>query len=98
MYLLSAHSFRFDARGANYYYPGQRYAWPSQIKDAHGKQGKILPVPIYYTWVERYIVDKMPCLRAYALGGLELPTLWLLRGESIMLHYTTVLPLYLKVH
>ena len=22
-------------------------------KDAHGKQGKILPVPIYSTWVER---------------------------------------------
>ena len=27
-YLLSAHSIRFDAHGANYYYP--HYAWPSQ--------------------------------------------------------------------
>ena len=37
------------------------------------------------------IVDKMLCLRAYALGGLEPPTLWIW-GEST-LHYTTVLPL-----
>ena len=28
-------------------------AMPGHHKDAHGKQGKILPVPIYYTWVER---------------------------------------------
>ena len=27
-------------------------------------------VPIYYTWVER----DMPCLGAYALGGIEPPT------------------------
>ena len=26
-------------------------AMPGHHKDAHGKQGKILPVPIYYTWV-----------------------------------------------
>ena len=39
------------------------------------------------------IVDKMPCLRAYALGGLEPPALWL-RGEST-LHYT-ILPYFGK--
>ena len=28
-------------------------------------------VPIYYTWVERDIVDKMPCLGAYAPSGIR---------------------------
>ena len=28
-------------------------AMPGHHKDAQGKQGKFLPVPIYYTWVER---------------------------------------------
>ena len=49
VYLLSTHSIRFAAHGANYYYPG--YARPSQRRTRQTR--KILPVPIYYTWVER---------------------------------------------
>ena len=49
VYLLSAHSIRFDAHGANYYYPG--YAWPSQ---RHSRQTrKNLTCTHFYTWVER---------------------------------------------
>ena len=65
-------------------------AMPGHHKDAHGKQGNILPLPLYYTWIEREtIVDKMPCLGTYALGGLEPPTLWL-RSKSTLSY--TVLP------
>ena len=47
MYLLSAHSIRFDVHGANCYYPGYQ-------KDGHGKfEKKLLAVPIYSIWVER---------------------------------------------
>ena len=49
VYLLSAHSIRFDAHGANYYNP----AMLSYHKDSHGKQEKILLVPIYHASVER---------------------------------------------
>ena len=33
----------------HYYYPG----YARLPEGAHGKQGRFLPVPIYYTWVER---------------------------------------------
>ena len=65
-------------------------AKPGHHKDAHGKQGKSYRYPFATPGSRETIVDKMPCLRAYALGGLAPPTLWL-RGEST-LHYTTVLP------
>ena len=40
VYLLSAHSIRFDAHGTNYYYP----ALPGHHKDAHGKQNAKMPI------------------------------------------------------
>ena len=67
VYLLSAHSIRFYAHGTNYYYPG--YARPSQRRTQQTKEKSTTPGS------RETIVDKMPCLRAYALGGLEPPTL-----------------------
>ena len=62
-------------------------AMPGYYKDAHGKQGKILPVvryPFTKPGSSETIADKMPCLGEYALGGLKPSTLW--QGEST-LHY-----------
>ena len=50
-------------------------AMPGHHKDAHGKQGKSYRYPFTTPGSRETIVDKMPCLRAYTLGGLEPPTL-----------------------
>ena len=72
VYLLSAHSIRFDAHGANYYYPG--YARPSQRRHTANKE-KSYRYLFTTPGSRETIVDKIPCLRAYALGGHEPPTL-----------------------
>ena len=76
VYLLSAHSIRFDAHSANYYYPG--YAWPLQ---RHTRQTRKNPTGTHFTtpWSRETIVDKMPCLRAYTTDPL-------IRGESTFLN------------
>ena len=66
-------SIRFDAHGANYYYPGYM---PGHHKDAHGKQGKSYRYPFtIHLGRERQLWIKCLVLRAYTLGGLKPPTL-----------------------
>ena len=50
-------------------------AMPGHHKDAHGKQGESCRYPFTTPGSRETFVDKMPCLRAYALGGLKPPTL-----------------------
>ena len=52
------------------------------------RRNKFLRVPIYYTWVERdNIVDKMPCLGAYAPSGIRTHELLITSREHEPLHH-----------
>ena len=59
--LLSAHSIRFDAHGANYYYPG--YAWPSQRRTRQTRTNPTSTHLLHLGRERQLQVDKMPCLR-----------------------------------
>ena len=66
VYLLSAHSIRFDAHGAII----------TPITKTHiANKEKSYRYPFTTPGSRETVVDRMPCLMAYALGGLEPPTL-----------------------
>ena len=72
MPLRSAHSISFDA---NMTLTSTTPAIPGYHRDTQGKQGKSYRWPFTTPGLRETIVEKIPCLGAYALGGLEPPTI-----------------------
>ena len=71
--------------------------WLCPAITRQGKQRKILPVPNTTPGSREAIVDKMPCLGAYARGGLKPPTLWLW-GESTRHYIAETLVFQVSLH
>ena len=92
VYLLSTYSIRIDTHGTNYYYSRLYALAITKMHMANKEKSYLYQCPFTTRGSRETTMGKMPRLGAYALGGLEPPTL-LLQGES-SLHYATVIPLY----
>ena len=84
VYLLSAHSIRYDARGANYYYPS--YA---RLSQQHTWQTRKNPTRYPFTTPgsRETIVNKVPCLGAHAPSGIRTQDPLITSREHEPLHH-----------